>query len=322
MNSHFDIVAIGELLIDFTPLKAAPGKVAYELNPGGAPANVLVAAQKLGKKTALIAKVGNDIFGKFLKDTVEKEGINTKALIVSDDYSTTLAFVTLNEFGDRRFDFLRKNSADVMMTEDDLDDDILSNCDIFHFGAVSLTTELSRRTTFAAVKRAKQAGAIISYDPNYRPPLWKNVQEAKKIMREGFQYADVVKIADDELKLIFDESNYLDGAKRIVSDGAKFAFVTLGPEGCCFATAYGDEGYVPGFKVNTVDTTGAGDTFTGVILSKLHDCNFLPSSAEIDSMVKLANAAGALNTTKRGAIPAMPSEQDIETLLYKNALIS
>ena len=317
MNSEYeyDIVAIGELLIDFTPLKTEPGKVAYERNPGGAPANLLVAAQKLGKRTAIIAKVGNDIFGRFLKSTLEKENVSTENLIVSDEYPTTLAFVTLGDDGDRTFEFLRKKSADVMMFSGDINPGLLESCRILHFGAVSLTSEPSRSTTLDAVRTAKEAGALISYDPNYRAPLWGDETEAKSIMREAMKYADIVKVADNELELLTDETDCLKGARKIVEMGAKFAFVTLGPEGCCYAASNGENGSVPGYEVNAIDTTGAGDTFTGAILSKLIDCGFAPKKGELRNIVRFANAAGALNTTKRGAIPAMPTQEEINSLM-------
>lgn len=317
MEKRFDVVAIGELLIDFTPLKSEIGKVAYERNPGGAPANVLVAAEKLGNTTAIISKVGNDIFGRFLKSTVEAERVDTRGLVITDDSPTTLAFVTLDSKGDRTFEFFRKNSADVMLSKADLDIDLLNNCRVLHFGSVSLTDEPSRSATVEAVCIAKKAGAYISYDPNYRSPLWKNQDEAVRMMREALLYADIVKVADDEIELITGESEYSAGARKILEDGAKFVFVTLGRDGCYYAASNGESGYVPGFEVNTVDATGAGDCFTGCVLNGLINCNFSPADGELLEIVKQANAAGALSTTKRGAIPAMPERSEIEIIKRK-----
>lgn len=317
MGKQFDLIAIGELLIDFTLLKSDSGKVAYEQNPGGAPANVLVAAEKLGNTTAIISKVGNDIFGRFLKRTIEAERINTRGLVVTDENPTTLAFVTLDNTGERTFEFFRKNSADVMLSKADLDFDLLNSCRVLHFGSVSLTDEPSRSTTLEAVCLAKKAGAYISYDPNYRQPLWKNQDEAVNVMRKALLYADIVKVADDEIKLITGEREYRAGARKIMEAGAKFVFVTLGRDGCYYAASNGESGYVPGFEVNTVDSTGAGDCFVGAVLNGLINCGFSPTAGELLEIVKFANAAGALSTTQRGAIPSMPSRSEVEKLKSK-----
>lgn len=315
----YDIVALGELLIDFATVSTDnEGYPTLEAHPGGAPANVLVAAQKLGKKTAIISKVGNDIFGRLLKNTIEKEKVNTESLIISDEYPTTLAFVTLSDNGDRSFEFFRKKSADVMLNSNEVDDDILKNCRVFHFGSVSMTTDPSRTATFDSVMKAKSYGACISYDPNYRPPLWDSEENAVKYMLEGLKYADVVKVADNEIELLTGEKDYMKGAERILDYGAQFVFVTCGPEGCYYSTANGITGLVPGFKVNTIDTTGAGDTFTGAVLSKLLDYEFTVTPDELHDTVKFANAAGALNTTKYGAIPAMPTLSEILDLMNNN----
>ena len=317
MEKRFDVVAIGELLIDFTPLKFAPGNVAYERNPGGAPANVLVAAEKLGNTTAIISKVGNDIFGRFLKSTLEAEHIDTRGLVVADTNPTTLAFVSLDSKGDRTFEFLRKNSADIMLSKEELDIDLLNSCRVLHFGSVSLTDEPSRKATLEAVSIAKRAGAYISYDPNYRPLLWENQDMAVRLMRDALQYADIVKVADDEIGLITGEREYSAAAQKILEAGAKYVFVTLGREGCYYASSNGENGYVPGFEVNTVDATGAGDCFTGCVLNGLLNCEFSPAEGKLLAIVKLANAAGALSTTRRGAIPAMPERSEIERLKNK-----
>ena len=311
MEKKIDIAAIGEMLIDFTQLNNTEGRITFEQNPGGAPANVLAAAGKLKKKTAIISKVGNDVFGRFLKSVAEKENIDTSALILSDEYPTTLAFVTLDENGDRSFEFMRKSSADVMLNADEVDDRILSSCKVFHFGSVSMTDEPSRSATLESVKKAKKAGAVISYDPNYRQMLWASYEEALKVIPSCLEYVDVLKVADNEVSLFTEEKDIKSAAKKLLEKGPSFVFVTLGADGCYFASKLYGSGYAKGYKVDTVDTTGAGDAFTGAALSKLIDCGFAPGKDGLSEIADFSNAAGALNTTKRGAIPAMASAEEI-----------
>jgi fructokinase len=314
LKENFDVVALGELLIDFTPQKGEPGKVCYEMNPGGAPANVLVMLEKLGKSTALIGKVGDDIFGRFLKSTVEAEKINSDGIIVSREQSTTLAFVNLDESGNRSFAFLRKKSADVMLGKDEVDTDLIDCGRVFHFGSVSMTAEPARSATIFAAEYAKSKGKLISIDPNYRPLLWDDEQSAIAQMRSMLDIADIIKISDNELELIYGEKDYIKGAQRLIENGASFAFVTAGADGCYYAAKNGERGHVPGFSAKVVDTTGAGDTFCGAALSCLLECNFAPKPGMLEKIVRFANAAGALNTTKRGAIPAMPTRAEVEQL--------
>lgn len=314
IDKQIDVVAIGELLIDFTPLPAADGKACYERNPGGAPANVLVMLEHLGKKTAIISKVGCDSFGLYLKSVLESENVDTSGLTISRDYPTTLAFVTLNADGDRDFSFFRKYSADVMLTLNEINHGLIDSALVLHFGSVSLTAEPSRTATLETVSYAKASGKMISYDPNYRPLLWRSERDALAEMRAALDYADIVKISDSELELLCGEPDAEKGAKMILNRGAQFVFVTLGADGCYYAAANGESGHVPGYKVDAIDTTGAGDTFCGAALSGLLDCNFKPEKGRLREIVSFANAAAALNSTRRGAIPAMPYENDINVI--------
>lgn len=317
MAKSIDVVALGELLIDFTPLKSDEGKACYERNPGGAPANVLVMLSRLGKRTAIISKVGDDGFGHFLKETVENAGVDVSGLIESPSFNTSLAFVTLDSSGDRSFDFVRRNGADVMLSQQELSLDLIDACRVFHFGSVSMTGEPVRSSTIAAAEYAKAHGKIISCDPNYRPLLWSSEAEAVEVMGNLLRLADVVKVSAEELALLTGEKNPEEGAATLLEAGARFAFVTLGEQGCCYAARSGAHGRVPGYRVQTVDTTGAGDTFCACVLSGLLDCAFSPKQGELERIVDFANAAAALSTTKRGAISAMPCVQEIHNLIRK-----
>lgn len=311
----FDVVALGELLIDFTPAGVSErGAALFERNAGGAPANVLSMLAILGKKTAFIGKVGQDSFGMFLKKTLEGRSIDVSGLTVSNAEPTTLAFVSLDEKGDRSFDFYRTNSADVMLRKEEVPVELLRSCRIFHFGSVSMTAEPTRDATLYAARRAKELGALISYDPNFRPALWSDREEAIRVMRTGLAFADIVKVSDEEVELLTGHKDYLAGARALVDTGAKLALVTAGEQGTWYASASGDAGHVPSITVNAIDTTGAGDTFLGALLSELLDCgeSLEQLSAEkLREIIRFANAAGALCTTGRGAIASMPKREQI-----------
>lgn len=309
------LAALGELLIDFTPVgKSRQGGALFERNPGGAPANVLVVASKLGLSTAFIGKVGQDAFGEFLKDTLVKQGVDTKGLIMTTEANTTLAFVHLDEGGDRLFSFYRNPGADMLLKESEVDEGILKESSIFHFGSVSMTKEPARRATLKAVERAVALGKTISYDPNLRPPLWDSEREAKEIISQGLPFADILKISEEELEFLTDQKDP-DIGSRLLYEKYKTSIilVTLGPDGCFYRSGE-IAGYSPGFQVSTIDTTGAGDAFMGGFLYQ-----FIKSGkgvAELDGRelgeaVKFANAMGALTTTKRGAIPAIPSMEEV-----------
>jgi sugar/nucleoside kinase (ribokinase family) len=315
----YDLVSLGEMLIDFTPAGISEnGNPLFECNPGGAPANVAVALAKMGKKAAFIGKVGNDQFGLFLKETLMRLNVDTGGLIFSRDVNTTLAFVHLDERGDRSFSFYRKPGADIMLEEKEVNYDIIRNSRIFHFGSVSMTNQPSRDATIKSAEYARNNGLIVSFDPNLRPALWTDLNEAKEMIRLGIGFADVLKISEEELFFLTDARDIEEGSKMLYKEhGMKLIFVTLGPKGCFYM--FGDHtGYLPAYDVNTVDTTGAGDAFMGGILYQVLEKRKSYDEYTVDDMeemVNFANAAGSLATTKRGAIPALPSLDDVVKLM-------
>lgn len=315
----YDIVAIGELLIDFTPGgNSEDGTVLFGRNPGGAPGNVLALAAKLGQKTALISKVGEDQFGIYLKGVLESIGVETKGIVFSKEANTTLAFVHLSSQGDRSFSFYRKPGADMLLDESEVDLQMVRNTRIFHFGTVSMTHEPSRRATLFAAKTAKENGAIISYDPNLRPPLWDSLEEAKVMIEKGLEFADILKVSNEELEFITGTADLENGSEFILNKyNIPLILVTLGPKGCFYRIGI-QTGILPTYDVKTVDTTGAGDAFLGALLYQINQKGKAVSKLddyEIRQMVDFSNAAGSLATTKKGAIPAMPSIVDIEGCL-------
>lgn len=312
----YDIAALGELLIDFTPAgKSAAGMNLFEQNPGGAPANVLTLAARQGMKTAFIGKVGNDAHGSFLRKVLEDNGICTDGLISDSRVSTTLAFVSIDENGEREFSFCRKPGADTCLYEDELDRSILEGCTVFHLGSLSLTDEPARSASFRAIELAKNAGAIISYDPNYRAPLWENEAVAVEMMKKPLAYADIVKVSDEEALLITGEKDIFAAAEAIRAFGVKCVIITLGSDGAAYC-ADSMHGTVPAFKCNAVDTTGAGDAFWGAILTKLSSAGSLDAfMSGIESHMRYAAAAASICVTRRGAIPAMPQADEIAAVL-------
>lgn len=315
----FDVIAVGELLIDFLPEgMTEKGLSLFSSNPGGAPANVLAMLAKLGAKTAFIGKVGKDSFGMFLKATLDNAGIDTSNLLISSREMTTLAFVHLDEKGDRSFSFYRKHCADVSLHVSELNKEILSSCRFLHFGAVSLTDEPSRTATLEAARIAKESGAIVSYDPNYRPALWNDEQEACEHMLKAIGYADLVKVNEEELLLLTGCRDFYLGADKLLAKGPSVIFVTCGEKGSHVFTKnyHASHG---GYRVKAVDTTGAGDTFVGTMLWQLKDKS-LEEISQIctekwEKLLAFSNAAGAIVTTKKGAIPAMPDLGTINTFV-------
>lgn len=305
-----DVVALGELLIDFTCVSTdSDGYPTMAAHPGGAPANFLAALTKFGAKTAFLGKVGNDALGKLLVNTLQQAGINTQGLIVSDDVFTTMAFVTLDEHGDREFSFARKPGADTCITFEELDLSLIDQAKVFHFGTLSLTDEPARSATYQVVEYAKSKGKLITYDPNLRKPLWKSPDDAKQQMLWGLSQADVVKISDEEVEFLFG-LDVREGAEYILKNyPVKLLFVTCGPDGCFFKNAAG-EGMVPGLQeIRVVDTTGAGDIFGGSALWKLlqleQDPATLPAETLTD-VVRFACTSAGLSTTKPGGISSVP----------------
>ena len=310
-----DVTALGELLIDFTMISAdGEGYPTMAAHPGGAPANFLAALAKYGKRTALLGKVGTDKFGRLLKGTLEGAGIETRGLVAADDVFTTLAFVTLDASGDREFSFSRKPGADTCIRFEELDLSLIDEARAFHFGTLSLTDEPARSTTQQAVAYAKAHGKLITYDPNLRKPLWKDLDEAKTQMLWGLQHADVVKISDEEVELLFG-LNPQDGAAHILKEfGVKLVFVTCGPDGCFFKNAQAS-GQVPGMSgIRVVDTTGAGDIFGGSAVYRLLETGKAPEALEekeLREIVSFACTAAGLSTTKHGGIQSVPDIDDV-----------
>ena len=321
----FDVVALGESLIDFTPSGINDmGMQLFACNPGGAPANVLAMNARLGGKTAFIGKVGEDDFGRFLQSVMKDAGIDITGLCMAKDVNTTLAFVHLNSQGDRSFSFYRKPGADVMLRTDEVKAELVTGCRIFHFGSVSLTDDPCRSATLSAARAAKDAGAIISYDPNYRPFLWESEEKARAEILLALPMADILKVSEEEMVLLTDESDLGSGAAKLAHEGPSLVLVTLGPKGAFFFTRKAS-GLLPAYDVKTVDTTGAGDAFLGA----LHYCIAGKSLTQLQTMQKqewesaiaFANAAGSLTTTRKGAIPAMPDLKAIENCMKANELL-
>lgn len=314
----FDVTALGELLIDFTPVgHSGQGNPIFEQNPGGAPANVLAALSKLGCQTAFIGKVGTDQFGQFLKKTLDDVGVSTHGLVMTDTCNTTLAFVHLSSTGDRSFSFYRDPGADLLLEPAELSYQLIEDCSIFHFGSVSMTAEPSRSATLAAVKHAKEQHKLVSYDPNLRLRLWKSPEAAKAGILSAMPLADLVKISEEELVFLTDENDLEKGAQLLIDQyGLKLVLITLGPGGAYAHNRIGS-GRRPTYQVKVVDTTGAGDAFTGGFLYKLLKSGKAPDDltpGELDEFLDFANAVGSIATTKKGAIPALPDLPAIEAL--------
>ncbi|GED70790.1 fructokinase [Brevibacillus reuszeri] len=311
-----DVVACGELLIDFTPTShAEKGKLAFEQNPGGAPANVLTALSRLGKRTSFVGAVGNDAFGQFLKQTLLDLNIGTTGLIMTSEAPTTLAFVHINEHADRSFHFYRNPGADTLLRETDIDEELIGQARIFHFGSLSLTHEPARAATKKAVEIAKNNHRLVSFDPNYRASLWDDEDEAKRIILSGISQANIVKLSEEEVVFLAPTGDVNEATDWLMQEyGNQLILVTLGAKGCFYRT-HDHCGIVQGFKVDAVDTTGAGDAFFGGMLHQILEVKediATRTQTELEQMIRFANAVGALATTKTGAIPAMPSLEEVE----------
>jgi len=309
------VCAIGELLIDFTPVgKSKRGNNIYEQNLGGGPANVAVATAMLGVSTSFIGKVGNDSFGITLKQDLIKKNVNTKGLAFTKKVNTTLAFVHLDKNNDRSFSFYRNPGADIMLSEKDVDYSIIDKCELLHFSSVSLTNNPSRATTIKAVKYAKKKGKIISYDPNLRELLWSDLKQAKQIIYKMIKYADIIKLSQEELIFLTDEKNITKAIKRIKKIGVKLIFVTLGDKGSIYSYKKLTNSHKT-YNVKVVDTTGCGDSFIGAIIYKvLQRKNKLKniSKDQLDDMNIFANMVGSLAAMKKGGAPSMPTLKEVE----------
>lgn len=309
----YDVVAIGELLIDFASKSTdADGYPTMAANPGGAPGNFLSALNAYGKKTAFLSKVGDDAFGHMLVGTMRRAGIETKGIVVDPTVFTTLAFVTFDADGDRSFSFARKPGADTCIRWEELDRTLIDQARVFHFGTLSLTDEPARTATQKAVAYAKSAGKLITFDPNYRAPLWRTQEEAKEQMLWGLAQADVVKISEEEVDFLWGVSPE-QGAQRVLELGAQLAMVTLGPEGCYLQTKNA-ACRCRSPKVHPIDTTGAGDIFGGSAISELLDTGKAPqelTQAELQRIASFAATAASLSTEKLGGIPSIPAKADV-----------
>lgn len=310
----FDVVAIGELLIDFTCTAIdADGYPTMVAHPGGAPANFLAALTKYGRKTALLGKVGDDAFGRLLIATLNNAGIDSSGIITDPNTFTTLAFVTIDETGNRAFSFARKPGADTQLRFEELDLTLIDHAKVFHFGTLSLTDEPARTATYKAVAYAKSKGKLITYDPNLRKPLWRSMEEAKEQIIWGLKQADLVKISDEEFEFLWNCTPE-EGAERLLKQyGVSLAMVTLGPNGAFLKNKRG-ECYVRCPKVTPVDTTGAGDIFGGSAVSRILALGIAPKNLTTEQLTKIGNfasTAASLSTEKPGGIPSIPS---IETI--------
>ena len=323
MKKTLDVIALGEILIDFTFAGVSKdGKNLFEENPGGAPANCAAALAKLGGKSAFVGMTGEDSFGQDLRRTLENLGINTEGLCTTKSQHTTLAFVSLDERGERHFSFCRNPGADTQLSVKDLNVKLLEDTKFLHIGSLSLTDEPSASATEEAVSIVKKAGGFISYDPNYREALWKNRIDAIPVIKSMMAYADMVKLSEEELSLLYGGSAE-EGTEKILSQGARLVLITLGPDGVFYAfrKAHGgiESGKVGTKKVSVVDTTGAGDSFNGGLLYRLtrRENPFDLSKKEIEEDLTFANAVASLCVTRRGAIPALPTLSQVEEFLTK-----
>ena len=310
-----DIVAIGEVLIDLTQTGTdGAGVPQYAANPGGAPANLAVAAARLGASTALISKVGQDAFGRYLRKVMEENKVDVSALTVDEEQHTTMAVVSVDENGERDFTFYRDPGADSMLLKDEIPLGLLKEARFLHFGSVSLTREPARTTTLCAAETARALGAVVTYDPNYRANLWPDEATAVRRMRKPLDMVDILKISDEELPLLADTDDLEAGTAALAEHGIRLILVTLGPNGVFYRFG-GKTGTVPGVPCTVGDTNGAGDTFFGAFLSRLSrldgpDCL---TADMLEEMLAFANKAASITTSRRGAIPAMPTLEEMKT---------
>ena len=309
-----DITAIGEILIDLTQSGLTEqGIPRFDANPGGAPANLAVAASRLGAKTAFVGRVGRDSYGDFLRRTLEQNRVDVTGLSVDPTQHTTLAIVSLDERGERSFSFYRDPSADVNLRFEDVPAALLENTRVLHFGSVSLTAASSRSATLRAAEAAKAKGALVSYDPNYRASLWPDEKTAVAQMLAPLPLVDILKVSDEELPLLTGLTDPERGSARLAEKGIRLILVTLGAEGVFYR--FGAlTGHVPGVKVQVGDTNGAGDTFFGAALSQLVKLDSLDALTgdELERILRFANKAASITTSRHGAIPAMPTLEEME----------
>ena len=314
----FDVIALGELLIDFTESgQSNQGNPLFEANPGGAPCNVLAMLSNLGHKTAFIGKVGNDFFGEQLKNAIMETGIDASCLCMDEKVHTTLALVHTGADGDRDFSFYRNPGADMMLTEEEVLEEVIKTSKVFHFGTLSMTHERVRRATKKAVRAAEEAGTLISFDPNLRPPLWESLDVAKEQVLYGLEHCHILKISDNEIQWQTNKSDYTEGVEWIRERyQIPLILVSMGKEGS--RAYYGEKmaEAAPFLQKNTVETTGAGDTFCGCILHYICEYGLEHLTKDnLKEMLTFANAAASIVTTRKGALKVMPEREEVERMM-------
>lgn len=314
-NRLFDLTALGEVLIDFISRgKSERGFYLFEQFPGGAPANVVCAATKLGLKTAFIGAVGNDMHGLFLKNTLRELGVDINGLIETSDAFTTLAFVKVDKNGERSFSFSRKPGADTRIKSENINYETIKNSSILHVGSLSLTNQPARRATFSALRFAREHGITVSYDPNYRSMLWKSENEARRRIQSILQYTDIIKISDEEMRLITGFSDVYDASKVLLNIGVSCVLITLGSKGA-FVSVREGSAFVDAVRVKAVDATGAGDAFMGGFLYKLAKSRRKLRDLNLQTAIgfaEFANKVASICVSRSGAIPAMPYLEELE----------
>ncbi len=313
-----EALTLGELLIDFVSTESGVSLVeapAFQKAAGGAPANVAVGLARLGISSGFIGKVGEDDFGRFLARTLSHNGVDISGLRYSSQARTMLAFVSVAADGERDFMFYRHPSADMLLRPDELDRDYIGSARLLHHGSISLASEPSRSATLAAIQAAEEQGLWISYDPNLRPALWPSLPVAREGLLEAWTAAHVIKVSVEELTFLSGEEDWSRGARRLWHDRLRLLVITDGPRGCNYVTTRA-QGHVPTYEVETVDTTGAGDGFVaGLLAGLLENERAWQNAGDLEEVLRLANAVGALTTTRRGAIPALPTRADASALL-------
>ena len=318
-ENRFDVVALGELLIDFTDNGlSGQGNTLFEANPGGAPCNVLAMLKKLGRQCAFVGKVGDDLLGRQLRDVVAAAGVDVSHLMIDPEHRTTLAFVKTLKGGDREFSFFRNPGADMMLTQEEIPETTVSNCRVFHYGTLSMTHEGVRKATRKAVECAQDGGALLSFDPNLRPPLWGSMEEAREQMAYGFAHCNILKIADNELHFYTGETDPDRGAAMLQRRYSciKLVNVTMGAQGS-YSYYKGTRAFRPATDFGgTIETTGAGDTFCACVIDYVlnHGLDGL-TQEQLEEMLTFANTAAYIVTTKKGAIRSMPERNQIEELV-------
>jgi len=321
-----EVVALGELIIDFLSTDVDVDLAAalnFRKAPGGAPANVAVGIKRLGLSSGFIGRVGDDPFGRFLAKTIEDAGVDTRALAMDADHRTTLAMVATLSDGSKDLTFWRNPGADMFLSPDDVPEEYIVGAKAYHFGSISMIDALPKEATVKGATLARENGLIVSYDPNYRERLWEGRDDAPEVMRSGFDLADVAKVSEEEWELVTGCADYDEGAKRIMDRGVKLVLVSCGAGGAAFFTRKAS-GEIPGFTVDVAETIGAGDAFVASVLVDLVSRGLAPdeieglSQEDLEGIVRRANAAGALTCMKFGAIPALPTREELDRFLKEH----